>query len=283
MCALLAAAGLVAVAVVGWRQVVSRAGHAFPALAWGVGGAAVLLAYPVWFGLAGPQAVTGVLFVIAPSGGRALLRRPVARAGRGGRQRLRPHRRVPGPRRPAARLHRRGPGRGRHRLGRAGPAARPHLAARVPGRGDPGAVVRAVPDQRPRVAGARVAALARPGQPAGDQGNPARPAGTVHHPAARLRAGPRARCALHHPPSFELVAGHAPPPGGGRRHRGRGRRGGRPRIGDLRHPADGGPRRDPSLRPPPGAGAGREQRAAHHPLRRLGLGAADAVAGRRRL
>ena len=34
-----------------------------------VGITAVLLAYPVWFGLAGPQAVTGVLFVIAPLSG----------------------------------------------------------------------------------------------------------------------------------------------------------------------------------------------------------------------
>ena len=29
----------------------------------------VLLAYPVWFGLAGPQAVTGVLFALAPISG----------------------------------------------------------------------------------------------------------------------------------------------------------------------------------------------------------------------
>jgi hypothetical protein len=69
MCVLLALVGLAAVAVVGWRQVRVRAGHALPALTLGGGIAAVLLAYPAWFGLAGPQAVTGVLFVLAPVSG----------------------------------------------------------------------------------------------------------------------------------------------------------------------------------------------------------------------
>jgi hypothetical protein len=66
MCLMLAVVGLVAVALVGWRQVGPRAGHALPALVLGGGLALVVLAYPIWFGLAGPQAVTGVLFVIAP-------------------------------------------------------------------------------------------------------------------------------------------------------------------------------------------------------------------------
>ncbi len=71
MCLMLAVLGLVAVVVVGWRQVGPRAGHALPALGLGAGLALVVLAYPAWFGLAGPQAVTGVLFVIAPLTGVA--------------------------------------------------------------------------------------------------------------------------------------------------------------------------------------------------------------------
>ncbi len=69
ICALLGVIGLVPVLVVGWRQIRVRAWHAFPALTLGVLVAAVLLAYPVWFGLDGPQAVTGVLFAIAPLAG----------------------------------------------------------------------------------------------------------------------------------------------------------------------------------------------------------------------
>ena len=53
----------------GWRQLRPRAGHALPALGLAAGVTVVLLAYPVWFGLAGPQAVTGVLFVLAPISG----------------------------------------------------------------------------------------------------------------------------------------------------------------------------------------------------------------------
>ena len=69
MCVLLAVVGIAAVAVVGWRQVRIRSPHALPALALGSGIAAVLLAYPAWFGIAGPQAVTGVLFPLAPVSG----------------------------------------------------------------------------------------------------------------------------------------------------------------------------------------------------------------------
>jgi hypothetical protein len=66
MCALFTVVGLLAVTAVGWRQLRARAGHALPALALGVGIGAVLLAYPAWFGVAGPQAVTGKLFFLAP-------------------------------------------------------------------------------------------------------------------------------------------------------------------------------------------------------------------------
>ena len=69
MCLIFAAVGLVAVVLVGWRQVRLRAAHALPALALGGGITVLVLAYPVWFGLAGPQAVTGVLFSLAPLAG----------------------------------------------------------------------------------------------------------------------------------------------------------------------------------------------------------------------
>ena len=69
MCLIFGAVGLVAVVVVGWRQVRRRAGHALAALALGGGITVLVLAYPVWFGLAGPQAVTGVLFSLAPLAG----------------------------------------------------------------------------------------------------------------------------------------------------------------------------------------------------------------------
>jgi hypothetical protein len=72
ICALLGVVGLVPVLVVGWRQLRVRAWHALPALTLGLVVAGVVLAYPVWFGLAGPQAVTGVLFGIAPLSGVAL-------------------------------------------------------------------------------------------------------------------------------------------------------------------------------------------------------------------
>ena len=69
MCGLLAAIGLVATIAVGWQHVSGRWDHAWRATALGLGVAAVALAYPVWFGVAGPQAVTGVLFVLAPFSG----------------------------------------------------------------------------------------------------------------------------------------------------------------------------------------------------------------------
>jgi hypothetical protein len=69
MCLLLGVVGLVAVTVVGWRQLRPRAGHALPALGLGAAVTVGVLAYPTWFGLAGPQAVTGVLFALAPISG----------------------------------------------------------------------------------------------------------------------------------------------------------------------------------------------------------------------
>ena len=68
-CAVLAAVGLLAVMAVGWRQLRGRAGHAVPALALAGGVSLLLLAYPTWYGLDGPQAVTGVLFALAPISG----------------------------------------------------------------------------------------------------------------------------------------------------------------------------------------------------------------------
>jgi hypothetical protein len=69
MCLLLGAVGLLAVTAVGWRQLRPRAGHALPALGLAAALTVVVLAYPAWFGLAGPQAVTGVLFALAPISG----------------------------------------------------------------------------------------------------------------------------------------------------------------------------------------------------------------------
>jgi hypothetical protein len=66
ICGLLGLIGLLAVMAVGWHQVRVRAGHALPALGLAALVSGVVLAYPIWFGLAGPQAVTGVLFAIAP-------------------------------------------------------------------------------------------------------------------------------------------------------------------------------------------------------------------------
>jgi hypothetical protein len=69
MCLVLAVVGLAVVTAIGWRQVPARAGHALPALALAAGLTLVLLAYPTWYGLAGPQAVSGVLFALAPISG----------------------------------------------------------------------------------------------------------------------------------------------------------------------------------------------------------------------
>ncbi len=69
MCLVLAVFGLLAVMAVGWRQLRPRAGHALPTLGLAVGVTVVLLAYPAWYGVAGPQAVNGTLFALAPISG----------------------------------------------------------------------------------------------------------------------------------------------------------------------------------------------------------------------
>jgi hypothetical protein len=69
MCLLLALVGLVVAAIAGWRTLRVRLPYAVPALGVGAGLSAALLAYPAWFGVAGPQAVSGVLFALAPLSG----------------------------------------------------------------------------------------------------------------------------------------------------------------------------------------------------------------------
>lgn len=69
MCAFLATLGLMVLVLVRWRQVPEYWGHAARALALGLGLSITLLAYPAWFGLSGPQSVSGVLFAIAPLSG----------------------------------------------------------------------------------------------------------------------------------------------------------------------------------------------------------------------
>lgn len=72
LCGIFVVVGFVAVCAVGWRQLRWRGAHALPALGLAFVVAGALLAYPIWFGLAGPQAVTGVLFAIAPITGAPL-------------------------------------------------------------------------------------------------------------------------------------------------------------------------------------------------------------------
>ncbi len=73
MCALFAVVALVvalvAAAVSDWGGVRRRAPHAWRSLVVGLGPAAALLAYPAWFGIAGPQSVSGPLFLLAPIAG----------------------------------------------------------------------------------------------------------------------------------------------------------------------------------------------------------------------
>ena len=72
MCALFAALALVVVVVACWRRVARHLRHGAASLGIGVGLSAAVLAYPAWFGLAGPQAVSGVLFPFAPIAGELL-------------------------------------------------------------------------------------------------------------------------------------------------------------------------------------------------------------------
>ncbi|MGP0031741.1 MAG: hypothetical protein ACLPVF_14685, partial [Acidimicrobiales bacterium] len=72
MCGLLAAIAIVAAAAVGWRHVAGRARHAALALVIGAVPTLVLLAYPLWLGLSGPQSINGALYPAAPTSGAAL-------------------------------------------------------------------------------------------------------------------------------------------------------------------------------------------------------------------
>jgi hypothetical protein len=69
ICLLLALVGLVVAAIAGRRTLTARLPYAVSALGVGAGVSAALLAYPAWFGVAGPQAVSGVLFALAPLSG----------------------------------------------------------------------------------------------------------------------------------------------------------------------------------------------------------------------
>jgi hypothetical protein len=75
MCALFAALGLVAVVLVRWRHLAQHRRHirhGVLSLVIGVSLSVAFLAYPTWFGLAGPQAVSGPLFPFAPIAGELL-------------------------------------------------------------------------------------------------------------------------------------------------------------------------------------------------------------------
>ena len=75
MCALFAALGLLAVMLVRWRLLARHVGivrHGALSLVIGASLSIAVLAYPAWFGLAGPQAVSGPLFPFAPIAGELL-------------------------------------------------------------------------------------------------------------------------------------------------------------------------------------------------------------------
>jgi hypothetical protein len=69
MTALLAGVGVVVALVAGWRHVDQRVPHALRALALAGGLSLLLIAYPSWYGLHGPESVYGVLIAIAPLSG----------------------------------------------------------------------------------------------------------------------------------------------------------------------------------------------------------------------
>jgi hypothetical protein len=74
-CALFAALGLVAVVLARWRRVAGhlrQIRHGALSLVIGASLSVAVLAYPAWFGLAGPQAVSGLLFPFAPIAGDLL-------------------------------------------------------------------------------------------------------------------------------------------------------------------------------------------------------------------
>ncbi len=61
---IIGAIGVVTAAVIGHRSVAARVGYAARATAWAVGCAGLLLAYPVWFALAGPAHIKGKVQLI---------------------------------------------------------------------------------------------------------------------------------------------------------------------------------------------------------------------------
>ena len=184
----------------------------------------VLLAYPAWFGVAGPQAVTGVLFPLAPVLGGPALRPALARPVPGVRQRVRPLRGLPGAQRPPGRLRRRwrGAGRGWRPWWRPGGARSPGCSLFMT------AVtlwlaLGAYLEQRAQLARPPLAALERALAAARPQGDPAGPVRAARHPLHRLPARSRPRRALRGTPTADLVGGASC----ARRHRGGHRGGGR--------------------------------------------------------
>ena len=210
MCLLLGAVGLLAVMVVGWRQLRPRAGHALPALALAAGVTVVLLAYPAWYGLSGPQAVSGMLFALAPIAGvplSGLL--------------------VPGAYGAVANEYQRFGGY----LGRNGPppdyvgwgVALASLGALVAGRRRPltwlllllaaatfWLALGGLPPQRAGVARTPVAALAGALDAAGPQGDPAGPVRAASHAVPGLPDRGRPRCAARGTQAADVVADESP-------------------------------------------------------------------------
>jgi hypothetical protein len=72
MCALFAVVGLAAAVLVGGRGVASHLRPGALSLGIGLGASLAVLAYPAWFGVAGSQSVSGLLFPFAPIAGELL-------------------------------------------------------------------------------------------------------------------------------------------------------------------------------------------------------------------
>ena len=111
ICALFAVLALIAVVVavlVARRrhvpQLLAQSRHGTLALLVGAGLSIAVLAYPVWFGLAGPQAVSGLLFPFAPIAG-AVLWQYFSTAGAAALDQHRAADRLPRAQRSAGELH----------------------------------------------------------------------------------------------------------------------------------------------------------------------------------
>ena len=283
MCLLLTAVGLLAVMAVGWRQVRARAGHALPALGLAAGVTFALLAYPAWFGEAGPQAVTGVLFPLAPVLGvplSGLLAPGQYRAAAGGYVRFGGY------------------------LGRNGPpadyvgggVALAALAAVVVARRRPlmwlllflaavtlslalGGYLEGAPTWlgHPWLPWRELSRLPLLKEILPDQFAPL----LTLFVAFLLAVGLDALYVA--PGPADVVGGAASAHGRRGGHGDRGGGGARPGLRHLRPALPGGAAPDPRLHAPGRAGAPGRLGAAHRPLRRLGVPATDAVAGGRRL